>query len=437
MIRLDAWPARAQFRPGERAALRVVAHGDRGARMGILARCSEGGRSRGDTAPREIALDDDGYGELCLSLDLPLTDRERAAYAVEVGVVGGTEEARTTTALDVAPHWSVAPRYGFLCDFPPDEPERETVRRADALARLHLNVVQCYDWMATHHTFLPDADPFVDPLGRRMSHATLRRLVSRCRERGIATLAYGALYGAEREFSDAHESWLLYGPDGSALHLAERFYLQDPSPGSPWREWILGQYEEAVRALAFDGIHIDQYGFPKRALSRATGQWREVDLAQVFPGFVEEACRRVRELAPTSGNIFNCVNAWPLEALRPVQGDAATYIEVWEPHTRYRDLYELARRARSLRPTKPVILAAYLAPFGATSRSAGALTAFRLAFAAISASGATQLIAGEDGAVLTEGYYPRYARLDGPEFGVVRRSYDFLVRNGPILLEMP
>jgi dextranase len=113
-----------------------------------------------------------------------------------------------------------------------------------------------------------------------------------------------------------------------------------------------------------------------------------------------------------------------------VRADAATYIEVWEPHTRYRDLYELVRRARTLRPDKPAILAAYLQPFSADrERSSGALTAFRLASAAIGASGGFHLIVGEGDAVLTEAYYPHYGRLDRAERAVVRRYADFAVRN--------
>ena len=429
MSHLEVWPSRAQFRPGEPVALRIAAEGTPDAIV-VRARCREGSRVVADVEC-EVALDSSGRGELIL--DGTLSACERAGYAIEVLAQG----ARATTAFDIAPHWSHAPRYGFVSDFSPSEDLAETKRRADALTRLHLNVVQCYDWMASHHTFLPVEETFVDPLGRRLSHATLRRLLDRCRERGIAALAYGALYGAERDFSLEHPDWLLYDTGHAPLHLADRFYLQDPSRGSPWRDWILRQYELALREFDFDGIHIDQYGFPKRALSRASGEWRVVDLAPVFADFVEEACARARALRPGGGTIFNCVNGWPLDEMPIVSSDAATYIEVWEPHTTYRDLYELARRARRLRPGKPVILAAYLAPFAATPRAAGALTAFRLAFATIHASGATQLVAGESGALLTEGYYPRYARLDAREAEVVRRAFDFVVRNGPLLFDLP
>ena len=333
-----------------------------------------------------------------------------------------------------AGHWWAAPRYGFFCDFSPDEPPAESERRADDLLRLHVNVVQFYDWMASHYEFFAPTVEFTDPLGRRLSHEVVRRKVDLAHERGMAALAYGALYGAEEAFSKEHPDWLLYNGAGHPLTLADIFYLQDFTEASGWRDWILGQYRRALAGLPFDGIHIDQYGAPKRALSRASGAWREVDVGAEFPGFVEEAASMLEEIRPEGGSLFNCVNAWPLEAMAAVTADAATYIEVWEPHSTYRDLYELVRRARRLRPDKEVILAAYLRPFHPRDgRRPGALNTFRLASAAVNAGGGFHLIAGEGRGLLTEAYYPNYERLAADEFEVVRRYFDFVVRNTALL----
>lgn len=369
----------------------------------------------------EVALE---CGASRVKMELP--DVDRAGLSIEATSPG----ARSTTAIDIAPHWSSAPRYGFFSDFSPEEREEESRTRSDALLRLHVNVVQFYDWMASHHTLVAETDEFIDPLGRRLSHAVARRKVGLLRERGIAALGYGSLYGAEADFSLERPDWLLYDARHEPLALSEIFYLQDFSAASPWREWIEGQYETAVDALGFDGIHIDQYGFPKRALSHASGVWREFDVGAEFPGFVEEACQRILARRPHGGSLFNCVNAWPLDAMPGVASDAATYIEVWEPHSHYRDLYDLVRRARTLRPDKAVILAAYLPPFSpARPRAGGALTTFRLASAAIGASGGFHLIAGEDGGLLADAYYPSYGHLNAAEFEVVRRYADFAVRN--------
>jgi dextranase len=413
MSELTVWPTRAQIRPGEQLDL-VVESVDRGpGSIQVL-----------DGAERILEVEFP-LGARNVLVDLPQTDR--AGLAVKATDAAGF---CATSAIDVAPHWSVAPRYAFFSDFGPDEPASASTERADALLRLHVNVVQFYDWMASHHTLVSDTDEFVDPLGRRLSHAIARRKVELAHDRGMAALGYGALYGAEADFALARPDWLLYDGRLQPLALADLFYLQDFSASSPWRDWIEGQFEDAVDRIGFDGIHIDQYGFPKSALSRATGSWRQLDVGAEFPGFVEEACRRILARRPDGGSIFNCVNAWPLDAMARVGSDAATYIEVWEPHSRYRDLYELVRRARTVRPDKAVILAAYLLPFSPDRpRSQGSLIAFRLASAAIGASGGFHLIAGEGNALLTEAYYPRYGRLDPAESAVVRSYADFAVRN--------
>ena len=418
MKEVQVWPSRAQLRPGE--PLAVVIEADAPGELGIRVEDAA-------ATVAEASVVATTAGRVRTIVSLP-PGRDRAGYAISVLDAAGAVCA--TSAIDVAPHWSVAPRYGALSDFGPDEPTSESARRADELLRFHVNVVQFYDWMASHHTFRAPTDEFVDPLGRRLSHVVARRKIELAHERGMAAIAYGALYGAEAEFSLERPDWLLHDGRRQPLALADIFYLQDFSPGSPWRAWILDQYRDAQASFGFDGIHIDQYGYPKHALSRATGTWRDIDVAAEFPGFIDEAARQIRATGRESGAIFNCLNAWPLEGLRDVTTDAATYIEVWEPHTRYRDLYELIRRARVLRPDKAVILAAYLLPFHPErERSHAALAAFRLASAAIGAAGGFHLLAVEGAAFLAEAYYPRYGRLDADELVVARRYADFAVRN--------
>lgn len=433
---LEVWPTRAQFHPGETVGVWVsVSSGDPGT-LPVVVRVLSGAKEVYRSTHR-LDLGEDGTGGMEVSVSpvalAPVEVDGAGGYAVEATVTGEAT-VRATTAFDVAGHWSAAPRYGFFSDFAPGETPGESERRADDLLRLHVNVVQFYDWMASHHTFLPSNDEFVDPLGRHLSHQVVRRKVKLAQQRGMAALGYGALYGAEEEFSSEHPDWLLYDGVEQPLKLADIFYLQDFSGNSGWRNWILDQYRLALDELGFDGIHIDQYGYPKQALSRASGEWREIDVAAEFPGFVEEAASILKAIRPEGGSIFNCVNAWPLDAMGPVKADAATYIEVWEPHSTYRDLYDLVRRARSLRPKKQTILAAYLRPFHPVDgRTAGAMNTFRLASAAINASGGFHLIAGEGDGLLTEAYYPSYGRLERDEFETVRRHFDFVVRNTAIL----
>lgn len=433
---LEVWPIRAQFRPAERVGLWVSVSGAEPGTLSFALRVlSESNEIH--RASHRIPVRFDGSGTVQVSIPevaLPPAGDLPAGYAVEVAISSADTVVRATTAFDVVGHWSLAPRYGFFSDFGPEETEEEAGRRADLLLRLHINVVQFYDWMASHHTFFSTAEEFTDPLGRVLSHVVVRRKVDLAHDRGIAALAYGALYGAEWDFSSQHTDWLLYDGSRQPLILADIFYLQDFSQDSGWREWILDQYREALANMGFDGIHIDQYGFPKQALSKTTGEWRDVDVGEEFPRFVEEAASTLRDVRPDGGSIFNCVNAWPLEAMARVGADAATYIEVWEPNSTYRDLYDLVRRARRLRPDKQVILAAYLRPFHpGDGRTSGAMNTFRLASAAVTASGGFHLVSGEGDGLLTEAYYPNYGRLAGDEWEVVRRYSDFAVRNMALL----
>ena len=433
MSTLTVVPVRAQFRPGEPVGVAITATGEPRANVRVSVTVSAGAptvaTSQHATVACDIALDDQGHGRCVEHVDLGQLDlppRGSTGFSVRAT----SADAVATTSFDVAEHWSHAPRYGFFADFGPEETLEDTSRRADDMLALHLNVVQFYDWMYSHHTLVPPTDEFVDPLGRLLSMDIVRRKVDAAHERGMAAIGYGALYGAEAEFANEHADLLLYDGGRRAIQLADIFYLQDIRNVSAWRRWILDQFRDAVERVGFDGIHIDQYGYPKRSLSRAAGHWEEVDLGAEFMGFVQQACAELAEAAPHGGSIFNLVNAWPLDRLGELSADAATYIEVWDPHSTYRDLYELITAARRLRPDKRVILSAYLRAFHpGDGRRPGAMNAFRLAQAAIGASGGFHLIAGEGSALLTEAYYPSYGRLSASEADVVRRYADFAVRN--------
>ena len=78
-----------------------------------------------------------------------------------------------------------------------------------------------------------------------------------------AAMAYGAVYGAEPEYADEHPELVLRDKNGDRVHLAELFYIMDIAPKSPWTPLIVNEFAETVRELDFDGIHLDQYGFPK------------------------------------------------------------------------------------------------------------------------------------------------------------------------------
>jgi len=421
---MECYPDKAQYRPGETVRIRVEAPVECARIEAVLWElhrkvahlAGEPGRPLTWQAPPCTWR---AFGVECRALD-------SAGRLLEEGF----------TAFAVADHWSRAPRFGFMTDFSATETLRETRRRVDLLSRLHINCLHFYDWFYSHHCYLPPEDNFVDALGRDLSLIVVRRKIRIAHEAGIVALAYGPLYAAEESLVKDHPDWALYRSDGVPFNVARLFYIMDFRPGRPWTNHILQEYVRAVTALGFDGIQIEQYGYPKRALPYP-GQMGQpsIDLSDYFLPFIQQAQAAIAAAKPGSRVVFNAVNSWPLQKVASGP-QAANYIQVFAPHDTYRDLYELIRTARTLAPDKPVILAAYLKPF-ATEPPEKAENALRLLTAVTHAAGGYHMAIGEGEGVLTTGYFPDYVRLRPEGLQVMRRYYDFVVRYGPLLQAPP
>lgn len=408
---LDAYPDAALTGPGTPVRLQLDLHNDGAPAKGELrAELRDAARVVG--RERVVVELPSGRQRLCIPLPTPPEDARGYEAVLELETQGFAQEART--AVLVASHWRHAPRYGFLSEFPPGDLALDRVRE---LAKLHITVVQFYDWMYRHYRFLPPQDEFTDAMGRELSLETVRRRIATCHEAGMAALAYGAVYGAEPEFIEQHPEWVLRDARGEKLSLIDLFYIMDLRPDVPWRELILQEFESAVGEVGFDGIHMDQYGFPKWSYD-ANGT--SVDLAEQFPSMIDEAAERVAQQREGAAVLFNAVNNWPVEQVA-ASDQAAVYIEVWSPHDHYRDLVDLVRRARDL-SGKHVVLAAYLEPF--REGGEGAEQAALLATAVIASAGGFHLLLGEGNAVLRDGYYANHGHMR-PEFVPrMRRYYD-------------
>jgi len=213
---LDLYPAKAQFRPGEPVTLILEGRAEDGA--------GSPSAPRGELElvvhrlEREVlrvkvpvVLDAaDGRCEVALGDDWETRDDVSVGYGADAFFrLTDGEGTRLigplSTAFDVARHWKLAPRYGFLSDFAPGE--RGRLEDADSLLKFHLNVVQFYDWMYRHDELVPREDVFVDPMGRTLSHAVVREKIDALRRRGMASIAYAAGYAALKDFHAAHPAW--------------------------------------------------------------------------------------------------------------------------------------------------------------------------------------------------------------------------------------
>lgn len=368
-----------------------------------------------------------GRQQMSLSLDLPSESFRGYGIDLVLQDAAGLFQLQRSTALDVLDDWTQAPRYGFFSDFSPGEHNAEEL--SSSLARYHINLVQFYDWMWRHYILMPPEEDFSDALDRRLSLRAVREKVAACRAQGMAAIGYAAVYGAEPEYALKRPEEMLYDESGEPYSLEKLFYIMNIHADNPWRHQILTEMERAVHEVPFDGLHLDQYGFPRAQAYGPAPARTPYDLSEDFPIFIDEARKAVRRADPEGRVIFNLVENWPVQTVAPGTPDA-TYIEVWPPYTSYYDLQKLILGARQLAPQKQVILAAYLAPLQHAQDEdlQRAEAATRLASAAIWASGGFHLLMGERDGALCHAYYPSYAPLRPAFAQTMRDLYDFVVR---------
>lgn len=355
-----------------------------------------------------------------------------AGFGVKIAIMhGGTELESTSTAFDVVSKHSEAIRYGFLSDFDTQDNDCDDV---DTLRKYHINMVQYYDWSYRHDDLVSPTEKYTDMMGRRIDRTVVRKKISACRKYGMKSLGYGAVYAASKPFYESHPDWGLFTSANTPLVFIDVFYIMNVARDCPWRDHIMGEYVKALSEVGFDGIHMDTYGFPKTAFSRVNGNKKLVRLEEEYPVLIEDTKKTLDKINPDNHLIFNNVGNWPVTTVANAPQDAV-YVEVWEPYVSYSQIKQVILDAkRACGNSKPVILAAYLAPFRTdTAERAG--NAALLLTAAIAANGASHLLLGEKNAVLTQGYYADHSFLSENQAVSMRRYYDFIVRYMALLYD--
>ena len=382
----------------------------------------------------EGKLEGNVEGEREYDIHIPPIYNGSGAYGVFVTVIedeGCKLEAET--AFDVATHWNEAPRYGFLSDFAPEQADDNM--DISFLNRHHINIVQFYDWMYRHDKLVPEWDEFTDPLGRDISLEVIRKKIEDLRNHGIASIAYAAVYASLQDYLKEHPEQALYRNDGKPYSLGGFFNIMDISSDSEWTSYIIREFMKVID-VGFDGLHLDQYGFPKKAIRRVNGKAEVVSLKKMYPAFINLTREAVAQKSSDIGLIFNNVSNYPVHATAEANQDAM-YIEVWDPMTYLRDLKQLIDRAREL-SGKQVILAAYLPgfhpehPIALKEAEIGAT----VTMATIFANGGYHLLLGEHENVLTESYYPKYGTVSNSFKETLLHYYDFIVMYRNILYDL-
>lgn len=324
------------------------------------------------------------------------------------------------TAVDVAtPHRH---RYGFTVDYTPD---RDPVGLSDNLRRLHLTDVLFYDWAYRHADLLGGGEQYTDALDQPVSLPTVRTLANAVRAAGSRALGYAAVYAVGPKEWDAWKHQALLTPSGEPYALGDFLFIVDPA-APDWLEHFGAELVASVEKVGLDGFHLDQFGYPHRAV-RADGV--VVDTAESF----DEMITSVRSRLPQARLVFNNVNDFPTWVTAGSPQDAV-YIEVWHPTDTIGELAQMVTRARSVAGDKPVVIAAYQHVYdSAPAAESDLATAFTMA--TLFSHGATHLLAGEADRLLVDPYYVRNHTIEESTAALLHRWYDFLVAHDELLVD--
>lgn len=421
-------PARPWFPPGSTAVVVAEVSASGAGRQELAVELVDLDRVVNRVA-RSVHIGPDGARYL-VPVDLPSAPRHGYGLRLRIGGSAGPVGARS--AVEALDGWWESPRHAALTEF--ESPDRAAAA-VTALADWHVTIAQAYDWMYRHYRYTPPSgDAFVDTLGRRVAHSAVHAAVRTGHRHGIATLAYGSVYGAEREYVDKHPDERVFDADGRPVSLGETFFINDLRPGGPWRRRLIGEYERAVRRFAFDGIHMDTYGPPHEAVGF---DGEPVRFAELYPGLISEAARRVAAARPRARVLFNCVEGFPLESVAAAP-TAALYLELWPPDERFEDIVRWIEQARAVADGRAVVIAAYAAALRSAvtpAERASAIEAAILLTSVIAAAGAYHHALAEGNRLLVEGYYPAAVRLRAAEARELQAAWRFGARHVHLLTD--
>jgi dextranase len=317
-------------------------------------------------------------------------------------------------------------RYGFIAEFSDTVNSENYIRWA---RKLHFTAIQFYDWAWRHEFLTTEKLHYGDPLGQDISTRKIKELISGYQRIGATACGYAAVYAVDKEGWARWKSSGLFDIEGNPYLLGDNFlWILDPADPA-WLAHLISQLQKA-HEFGFTAFHLDQYGWPKHAL-KADGT--AVDLATRFPQMINEIVQSL----PDCKHIFNNVNDYPTWSTAQTNQNA-TYIEVWDPHSTYDHLADLVSKSRGLNSSKPIVLSAYLHPFGnitTDTEEAEAVAAFELTFASIVSGGASHLISGSDGRVLHHAYYVTNYLAPKSTQVTIQRYYDFIVAAGDLLYD--
>jgi dextranase len=223
-------------------------------------------------------------------------------------------------------------------------------------------------------------------------------------------MPYLAIYAASVEFWKKHKSWGMYDENNEPLMFEDFLGLVDPTFGSEWFNHLDNECNEVLEKTNFDGLHIDQYGEPKKAFD---SNGKEIDIPKAFVDFINH------QKDKNKGDVvFNAVGNWPIEDLAKSKADFM-YIEVWDFTPTFKDLMQIAVNARKKSGQRPLVIPIYIKEKDFNN--------VLLADAVINAAGGTHLEIGDGEKLLSDPYFPKAEYIGDQQLAILRRYWDFVV----------
>lgn len=322
--------------------------------------------------------------------------------------------------FEVLNHWTESPKYGFLTDFSPGRVNIE--KTMNYLTQYHINGIQYYDWMYDYGDLVYEkGDIYRDAWSRNneISNSKLKELINAAKRKNISSMAYVAIYSINIKEGLLHPDWLLYknyrGEWKPVDFLCEKILLTNTLKNSGWTAHLINECKKTIE-FGFDGIHLDQYGYPKDwEVSKLDGEeYIPYKTSEGFKQFINSLKNNLD--CPV---VFNYVDNWP----KAIQGDTDAdfiYIEPWESCNTYLDLFKMLDNANKDSNGKSVVLAAYIK--GAFQNS------ILFAEAVTAIAGGSRLEIGEIMRILSGPYFPNADITTTNFLSILRNYYDFQVR---------
>ncbi len=386
---------------------------------------------KADVMSLEATVDEktfDASANTEMLFELPAVSK---GYGLDVYLVdpSGKTVSQTHRGFDVMSSWTQRPKYGFLTDFSKNRVSPKMTMQL--LAQYHINGLQYYDWMYDYGqlvypgpgTNYTDAWSRTNPISETM----IEKLVKTGHEYNIASMAYVAVYAMTKKLYKEHPGWALYEfklGKWVPVNFNDKLIIAAPD-NKGWSSYLTDQCELAIKKLGFDGIHLDQYGYPEDDVSASRSGTDDYHLYKTSEGFVNFINELKNAISPKTV-YFNCVNDWPAEEVQSKSEEDSVYIEPWESCNTYSQLFDMINSAKTYSGGKPVILASYIKHFFENS--------IFYADSLIFADGAQHLELGEYGLLLDGPYFPGDAFPMSDSFMQrLMNYYDYSVRYESLL----